>query len=122
MAKIRARAVVVALAVMLVAGCGGVYTSNSEPPSSTTETKTVATSYCGDWAEAAREGLLSPEEITRITSDAMFTGDFPGVIILVWTDGSISPTKAPCTFIDGPSPAEQGKRFRTYEEWLQEQN
>lgn len=115
MAKTLAGVVAVSALVLMMTGCGGDGgTRVVDLPTTTTAAKTVVNSYCGDWAEAARAGLLSSEEITRITSDQMLTGDISGVIVLVWTDGSISPTKNPCIFKDGLSLSERGLTFRDF--------
>jgi hypothetical protein len=122
MSKTLAGVLAASIAVLLFAGCGGANNSTSDMSTTTTTPRTVVDTYCGDMAAAIRAGLISETEYSALPLDQIITGDTFGVITMVWSDGSITPTKERCILIDGPSLEEQGNRLRTYEDGLRENN
>jgi hypothetical protein len=117
MAKILTRVLAVSIAALLFAACGSSGDATTvESSTSTTAAKTVVSSYCGDMGAAVRAGVMSQQEFSDNATAQLFTGDFYGVITMIWSDGSMSPTKELCIWEDGPSPAERGLTLRDFSE------
>ena len=104
----------VSIVSLLFAGCGNTDSAVPEPTTTTTAAKTVVNSYCGDMALAAQAGLITRQESTEAVAAMVLTGDTLGVITLVWSDGSISPTKEQCIWKDGLSLEERGREVIPY--------
>ncbi len=98
----------VSIAALLFAGCGNADSAVPEPTTTTTAAKTVVSSYCGDRAGAVKAGLMSQDEYSEINTTEILSGDSFGVITMIWSDGSMSPTKELCILKDGPSLSERG--------------
>ena len=105
--------VAVSIAALLFAGCG-TDSAVPEPTTTTTAAKTVVNSYCGDMDLARRAGLFTSEENIQIITTQAVSGDTIGVITMVWSDGSITPTKEQCIRIDGLSLKERGIEIPPY--------
>ena len=101
------------IAALLFAGCG-TDSAVPEPTTTTTAAKTVVSSYCGDRAGAVKAGLMTQKEYSEITTTEILSGDSFGVITMIWSDGSMSPTKELCIWKDGLSPEERGLTLRDF--------
>ncbi|CAM8625628.1 hypothetical protein MCEKE4_00292 [Acidimicrobiia bacterium] len=108
MAKTLVGVMAVSIAALLFAGCGNTDSAVPEATTTTTAAKTVVSSYCGDRAAAVKAGVMSQQEFSESNTRALLDGDSIGVITMIWSDGSMSPTKELCILKDGPSLSERG--------------
>ena len=114
MAKTLAGVLAVSIAALLFAGCGSTDSAIPEPTTITTPAKTVVSSYCGDMGAAVTAGLISEQEYSDSMMLFVTSGDLLGVITMIWSDGSITPTKEQCIWKDGLSPEERGLTPRDF--------